>query len=662
MLIKALCDYADRLEELSIDDNQIPVGYSNQQVHFEILLNINGEITNILDVRTEKEIPPKNEKGKPKKEYIPKCVALPERLETTKVCSNIIEHRPLYIFGLNYDKGAFFPTDKTNKAKKSHDDFVKKNLEFFEGLTSDICVAYYNFIKSWKPEEQTENQILIDNCGKLYKNSYFIFGLDGYSDILLHNDEQFMRKYQETFNFQKEDNTDNLVTCGILGEKLSISKLHDVIKLPQGNPVGCKLVCMNSNAYESYGKINSYNSNVSEKAMKKYTSTLNKLLANDDFGKKHHIVFDDMTIIYFAMKPNDTNECNIYQWISHFNLNIEDISIITKEQTANLKSDEESTAEINLANIFEDLQSGKSKDLSKYGIDDKNVTFYTIGLTPNSSRISQKFLNRNRFSDVIYNMIQHQNDITISNSRENKQVSFQRIFKELISPKSKNDKVSSPLKTAIMLSALNGTKYPDALLETVIRRIKIDSDEENNHFIKINNIRVGLIKGYLNRKLRLNGEKEEFNMALDKNNLNPAYNCGRLFAVLEKIQLDAQGQNLNSTIKDRYFSSVCSKPSIVFPTLIKLSNEHLSKMRKKPNEIFTFKDGKKVNVNYTKRANRHIKLISEIMNNLGSEFPSILGLENQGKFIIGYYHQSEDFRVSNYEDSQDDNKLQENND
>jgi CRISPR-associated protein Csd1 len=184
--------------------------------------------------------------------------------------------------------------------------------------------------------------------------------------------------------------------------------------------------------------------------------------------------------------------------------------------------------------------------------------------------------------------------------------------------------------SAIIMSALQGTAYPNALLENVIRRIKTDQDDENNKYIKINPIRVGVVKACINRNLRLNGEKEEFQMSLDLENRNSAYLCGRLFAVLEKIQKDALGDGLNKTIKDTYFASACSTPMVVFPNLIKLSQTHLAVIRK----------GVKDSSGY------YQSVISEIMDKLDGEFPSTLSLEDQGRFIIGYYHQNKDLFTS----------------
>ena len=53
------------------------------------------------------------------------------KAEADKIDAKIIDHRPLYLFGLNLVGEKLTPQDKTNKAKKSHEAFVEKNLLFY---------------------------------------------------------------------------------------------------------------------------------------------------------------------------------------------------------------------------------------------------------------------------------------------------------------------------------------------------------------------------------------------------------------------------------------------------------------------------------------------------------------------------------------------------
>lgn len=58
---------------------------------------------------------------------------------------------------------------------------------------------------------------------------------------------------------------------------------------------------------------------------------------------------------------------------------------------------------------------------------------------------------------------------------------------------------------------------------------------------------------------------------LDKDNNNQGYLCGRLFAVLDKIQEDA---NNISSIRERYMNAASATPSAVFATILNLSVHH----------------------------------------------------------------------------------------
>ena len=137
MLISALCDYYDVLAKKGL---VLPDGYSGVGIHALIALTEDGAVDSIVDCQ-ETEI--YTVKDKPKERKVPKTVMLPKRTEKTAIDANIIEHRPLYIFGLNYDAkaAALSASDVKDKAKKSHDAFVEKNLEFIDGIDTPLVNA-----------------------------------------------------------------------------------------------------------------------------------------------------------------------------------------------------------------------------------------------------------------------------------------------------------------------------------------------------------------------------------------------------------------------------------------------------------------------------------------------------------------------------------------
>lgn len=258
---------------------------------------------------------------------------------------------------------------------------------------------------------------------------------------------------------------------------------------------------------------------------------------------------------------------------------------------------------------------------------------------------------RNKFGKIIDNVKQHQQDMAICGS--NGEIPLWRINNELVSPKASarkkkdNDEsgaakgsdlpISPTLQSDMFQAILNGTNYPYTLLETVVRRVCTDSDTDSNNKIKINAVRAGLIKAFINRKARLNGDKEEITMSLDKENKNPAYLCGRLFAVLEQIQQEASTskEKLNRTIKDVYFSSASSRPALIMPRLIDLSNYHIRNAEK----------------NNKSNADKYLAIMKEIIDKLDGEFPSNLSLVDKGKFQIGYYQQRT--RLNPYKNAND---------
>ena len=151
------------------------------------------------------------------------------------------------------------------------------------------------------------------------------------------------------------------------------------------------------------------------------------------------------------------------------------------------------------------------------------------------------------------------------------------------------------------------------LLSAMLMRIRAGGD--------INRAKAAIIKAVL---IRNYGESEVTTVALNQDSNNKPYVLGRLFSVLEQLQKSAAGGSLNATIRDRYFASACANPGNAFPTLLKLSMHHASKS------------------DYSARYER---LKEELLGKLDAEmpFPAALTLDDQGRFILGYYHQTHDF-------------------
>ncbi len=588
MLIKALCDYYDVLAEKGL---VVPDGYSAVPIKYKIVLTPEGKIDKIISCQKTELQPQKN--GKEKEILVPERMYFPKRTEKPGIESNTIEHRPLYIFGLNREKDSLNPQDRTGKAVKSHQAFVDRNLEFIDGINSSIVDAFRHFLQSWKPEAETENRYILD-LGKDYAGAGFAFCLVGNPDLLLQDDPLIKAKWEREYMQSQSQPGEHQAQCAITGEVSDIARIHSKIKgVAGGASTGGVLIGFNNSSENSYGNDQSYNSNISELAMRKYTEALNYILKQ----RSHRIIMDDITVAFWAMDGGDEHEMALQEFLMG-------------------QSERKPDAEAVNASLKSLLERGMQTkvttgELKAFDADlDGNIDFYIVGLKPNSSRISVKFIYRKKFLDMLWNVAKFQDELQVS--KEVRVVPLSSIKKECISPKSSSEKINPALLSGLLESAVYNRIYARSLLETMVRRVKTDK--------YINDTRAGVIKAYLIRN-----EEEVVQVALDRKNDNPAYLCGRLFAVLENIQNFAVGGGqLNSTIKDKYFASAAAKPASVFPTLIKLSQYHVKKLSE-GSQIF------------------YAKLVGEIMNMLTNEFPRTLSLADQGRFMIGYYQQVQAF-------------------
>src|SRR5699024_2918376 len=153
-------------------------------------------------------------------------------------------------------------------------------------------------IENWKPEAETENQYLID-LGKNYSNSGFAFFLSGEPDKLIHEDLKIKEKWEKYHGAKGSgDEKQYMAQCAITGEEAPIARIHGKIRgVSGGLATGNVLISYKNPSENSYGNEQSYNSNISQEAMRKYTEALNYLLK----GREHKITIDDITVIFWAM-------------------------------------------------------------------------------------------------------------------------------------------------------------------------------------------------------------------------------------------------------------------------------------------------------------------------------------------------------------------------
>lgn len=589
-MLKELIEYHDCLacgqNSDFVDDGYMKVG----NVSYRIVLTQDGKLKDILpNTRTD------NNGKKPREVGYDEIFPFSESFSGIKA-KNFIDYREKYIFGFDgwdEDEQCFKYSEKSSlKAFEEN----KKNIVYFEDISSPVIDAYKLFLNSWEPSEQTQNEV-ISKLGKAYNSAKFIIVVEGHEsrEEALNNDSEVMSKWSACMHDIGVDDGEEDVKgqCSITGEMDTIARIHDNLSgIAGGQSSGVNLVCFKTSAFWSYGKEQSFNSAVSVSAMRKYTKAFNYLTSSQN----HKKLFNDMTLLFWA-NTKEKEEAYLEEFI-----------------------DELEDADDALYSTAIEMKKGRYTDFEL----DENIEFCILGIKPNVSRLAIKMFEKNTFGNIMARFEKHQNDMKLSKS--DRQLSINAILNALKFPKrdgaaakETKEELSPDIFAKLFDAILHERPYPEQLLQTVIRRAKVDKDNKKMRFYAVSSTRARIIKGCLVRSKYYKGDE----YMIDSEKQTAAFLCGRLFAVLEKIQEDAIGRDINATIKDKFFASACSNPSIVFPRLIKLSQTHLSKMKKDNKES---------------RAYYREKSMSDILSKI-EEFPKSLSLQKQGDFILGYYQE-----------------------
>ena len=380
----------------------------------------------------------------------------------------------------------------------------------------------------------------------------------------------------------------------VTGEVVVPEATHPSIKNVQdAQPSGAALVSFNAEAFESFGRKQNLNAPMGKETASAYTSALNSLTGDKDH--RQHI--GDMTVVYFAEDAEP-----VYQ-------DVMDLCFAGSDDRV---------TDAELHSILQNIAAGKQTDFAGKTLspDDR---FYLLGISPNASRLSVRCFRQSSFGDVISRIKQHYDDIAIVTDNRSKWVDIPlwALLRETVNPNA-NDKTPAPQMAGDTLRAvLTGGRYPETLYRRTLLRIRAEHD--------ITRGKAAIVKGYLLRNTKHRKDyayiKEASTMALNETSNYTPYVLGRLFSTLEAVQ-SAANPGINTTIKDKYFNSACATPAAVFPILLKLANSHLKKL------------GGGFAVNYSKQ-------IGALVARLETAFPKTLSLEEQGAFILGYYHQTQ---------------------
>ena len=543
-------------------------------------MNDAGQLLRVVPLLTEKTV------GK-KTVLAPRAMRVPaHEKRSSGIAANFLCDNSTYLLGAD-EKG------KPERAANCFKACAKLHHTILDGVDSPAARALLAYFDSWDPAQAAAHPLLAEQWKEITGNANLIFGYEAadHSHSFVNDDPAIQNAWQTHYNDRSTDS--DMGQCLITGKYAPIERTHPNISgVPGAQSSGAALVSFNAPAFCSYGHEQGDNAPVSKYAAFAYTTALNRLLADRNHCK--HV--GDTTILCWA-----ENAEPVYQ-------DAMSMFLFGADEAAGIQESDVQAA-------LKRLSAGQTvpfleKELSP------DQHFYLLGLAPNAARLSVRFFLRDTFGSFAQNLQKHAEEMEIDCSEKEKfrTLPIWAVVNETTrTVPGQPAKPSPQLAGDLLRAVLTGGRYPATLLNGVTLRIRAEQNVTRG--------RAAVIKAYYlcNYPTELN--KEVYTVSLNETT-NVPYLLGRLFSVLEAVQ-KAANPGINTTIKDRYFNAACATPGMSFPTLLRLSQKHLRKLN----------DG---------LATHYDKQITELMAQLPeSGFPARLSLPDQGKFTIGYYHQTQ---------------------
>ena len=580
MILQALVEYYEALER---KEKITSPGWCRARVAYGLDISEQGELMGVIPLKKEQQ------NGK-KTVWVPQDLMVPQMVSRSSgVSANFLCDHSGYMLGID-NKG------KPERSRECFECAKKKHKDILGNISSPASRAVCRFFDCWTPDRAAENPYLMPELEEIISGSNLVFMIDG---EYVHEDPDIMQCWEE---YSRQSGTGPEGVCLVTGRREEIARIHGTIKGVRGaQSSGAALVSFNAPAFESYGKEQSFNAPVGTYAAYAYTTALNYLLSD----RSHGTTIGDTAVVYWS-EEGDERYQNIFACVSEPTMENQEI----------------------VDGVFKNLVEGKAVAVQDVKDSlDMEKRFYILGLAPNAARLAVRFFYQDSFGNILKHIKEHYDRMEIVRPAADavEYLGIWRMLQETVNKKSRDKKPVPSMSGTVYRSIISGSRYPATLYQAVLGRIRAEQDDGDSRIYKITRGRAAIIKAYL---LKNGNIREEITMALNEDSNNTAYILGREFAVLEAIQEEAN-PGINATIKDKYFNSACATPAAIFPILFKLKNSHIKKMNNGAKEIY------------------YEKMLCDLQGRLTvaegqrAACPRRLTLEEQGMFILGYYHQTQ---------------------
>jgi CRISPR-associated protein Csd1 len=586
MILGALAAYYDRRRQQGGDDAPPPFGFAPEKVSFALVLTSAGGLKRVLDLRES------DAKGRP--QPVSMQVPRPLGVRTSGIRAYFLCDNTKYVLGAG--------GNRPERDRQTFAAFRDKHLAYLADSDDPGALALARFLDAWDPADADH----LDNWSEM-AGSTLVFKLDG-APGFLHDRDALRAIWQARL---AEENDAETRQCLVTGERAPAALLHPPVKgVPGAQPSGAQLVSFNAEAFCSYGQGvagKGLNAPVSQERAFAYTTALHDLLRR---GGGHTLQLGETTVVFWA--ASDTPYETAIPAMFGGN---RDTSGLSEAARARLDGA--------LARIAQGREPGDDLTDTEAGL-----RFYVLGLAaPSQARLTVRFWLVTTLGHLLAGIRAHAQALQLQRrfDREPATPSIWRLIAETAQDRDLNN-AQPGLHTGLLRAILTGGPYPPGLLAKALERVRAECGSARVREDPINHARAALIKAVLQRAAQPSATvpPEVTRMTLDTESTDVPYRLGRLFAAMEKAQIDAQGQSLNRTLRDSYFATASAAPRAVFPRLLRLTQHHISKAE------------------YGGVSDRRIAEIVEAMTP-DTAFPPQLTMEQQGRFVLGYYHQRNAF-------------------
>lgn len=535
------------------------------------------------------------------------------------------------VFGLEGDPEAVEPNERkrarqAENLRAKHEDFWQQIRQAFETLNDARFAVLLRFAERYlAPNELGSPHVppflrwgKSNEADESEKPSWWVktsmgdetkLGMDNFtfevdSEILIES-ETVQDYWRETFIGETEakELSAEMGLCLVTGKiNVPIAETHrPEIKGIKGTLLkGAPLVSFDKEAYTSYGFNKSYNAPVSLAAVRGYTNALNFLLRDRD----HSLKIGNTALCFWAQQSEE----------------------VTRRMSRLLDRPRPEA-------VREFMRSPRIGDADLPSL--KHDRFYSVMLGGNAGRVVVRYWMQTTVEQAVANFKQWFADLDITpyapvrDNEDETSAPFSLYQLALATVRDAKD-LQPETMTQLYRAALEGGAPSLMLAKKIVGRFNVDLVRDGQNAL-CNLSRFALLRLIVNRNRK---EDEPMIEPALSDTEDSAYNCGRLLAIFDDLQMAAHDYKLEGAgVVERYYGAASSAPNTAFGILWRLHQHHLKKLAR------TGDTGRAKSEAIKRKIEEIACRFRQSDPRFPPEFPRAFDVRAQGRFALGFYQQ-----------------------